>query len=282
MKIKEVAEQPSQQTDDTSVEELKKLLGQSYPNFVTRLKQHINDKKFINAIKFVMAKGSRVNPTGISVPVSKARPTQNEIGVVNSLAYPLTDPNTMISYLKGGTVRPNNADIVTADKGKYIIDGHHRWSQVFVINPRAKISAIDASDISSPMDALKATQLGILSATGDVPSATINSSSGNLLTIDQKSLINYVKEKMTDEVLTAIQTLWKSRNITRDMVAEYIWKNVSFMQQNNEPVSGAPTRDLMPQTDVAKGLGALNNAPNPEEPPLAETVFRIIKLSGLK
>lgn len=275
-------EKGAQDASNNAVSILKKITKEKYPIFLAKLKQNITDPKFINAIKQVHASGAQIEPTRIAPEVFNLRPTQNEIDITKSLKFPLTSPETMASYLSGQTVSPGGADIVTSSGGKYIVDGHHRWSQVYVINPKAKITALDLTDVNNPMDALKAAQLGIVSVTNQLPSASVSAGSGNLLAIDQNALVNYVAKTITPEVLQTMQQAGVISKPDGQEAGNYIWKNVEAMQKNNTPVSGAPTRDLMPQTDDAGALNTAKNAPNPEEPPLSEMLRRIKELAGLK
>jgi hypothetical protein len=63
-----------------------------------------------------------------------------------------------------------------------------------------------------------------------------------------------------------------------EAIAQFIWSNVEKMQQNNQPVSGAPERGLMPQTDDAKNWQDL--APNVDD--VTEEIKRLQKLAGIK
>ena len=187
---------------------LNKILKQNYPTFVKLLGQNIQDPKFIAAIKS-LAGQDKVDLVSLTPTVGKLIPTQNEIDIKKSLAYPLTNAENMSANLKGGPVAPGGP-IITSAKGHYIIDGHHRWSQVCVCNPNCKIQAVDMSDIKGPFSGLKAAQLGIVAATGQLPVATVEGS--NLLTIDQQSLIKYVVTTITQR---RFDSYCKSKNESR-------------------------------------------------------------------
>jgi hypothetical protein len=258
--------------EDSGDQEVRAILNQNYDSFVQQLGANIKDPKFRNAIKNLATK-EKVDFKEIDPKVSRLLPTQNEIDVDKSLRYPLTSAASVEPILKGGTIAVAGKKIVTAAGGRYIVDGHHRWSQVYVINPNCAIAAIDLSNINNPMDALKATQLGIAADIGKVPVASVKGS--NLLTIGRDALINYVVTTITPDVVTAFIKSGKlDKSVTSGQglaelanqdkmeqkltkvkyaIGEYIWKNVEQMQKNNRPVSGAPKRDIMPQTDDAAG-----------------------------
>lgn len=162
-----------------------------------------------------------------------------------SLAFPLKDANTFNTYKKGGVVAPNNAKIVTAEGGKYIIDGHHRWSQVFCINPDTEIQAIDITiPGADAMTYLKVTQLAIAADIQKLPTASAKGSA-NLLTVDNETLKGYIQQNAAEPVVQAAGGLDKLQNL--------IVTNSDRMKKGNQPVAGAPKRDVMPQTDDAKG-----------------------------
>jgi len=139
------------------------------------------------------------------------------------------------------------------------------------MNPEASITAMDVSNITDPIAGLKATQLGIAGDIGKVPVAKVEGS--NLLKMNKDALINYVVKTITPEVVSVFiksgklpnsitkgQGLAEAANLdkmkqkitkVKYAIAEYVWKNVEQMQQNNQPVSGAPGRNIMPQTDDA-------------------------------
>lgn len=225
---------------------LKSILKKDYKQFVAALGKHIKDPKVVAAIESLSDKAP-VSTSGMSPKCSDLRPTQNEVVLDNSLSYPMKDPASAEANLKGGTVAPGGRSIVTGGGGKFIIDGHHRWSQVFCLNPDAKIKAIDLGQITDPTEALKATQLGIAAQLGKVPTA---SGGGiNLFTIDEGTLKKYVIEKIQDPVVEVFKKYGKGN--TKEEIANYIWQNVKKLKTNNKPLAPKPNREKMPQTDDA-------------------------------
>ena len=256
---------------------LKQILKKDYPTFVKLLGQNIRDPKFIAAIATLRDK-DKVDMVSMTPTVGNLIPTQNEIDITKSLNFPLTQAASMLAYLKGGPVAPNGS-IVTSGGGRYIIDGHHRWSQVCVCNPNCKISANDMSDIKGPVAALKSAQLGIVSAIGQLPAESVKGS--NLLTIDERSLKDYVIKTITPEVIDVMRQ-FKLVSSTDDQqarneAANYLWQNTTTMQKNNQPITSAPERGIMPQTDKAdKDPKWYDHAPNPET--VAEELARLRNL----
>jgi hypothetical protein len=241
--------------EDETTDTLKNTLTtSSYETFVTQLGDAVKDSK----VKAVLAAGEedgvpadeKITLTDGDIDVTALRPTQNEIALDKSLTYPLTDVKSAESCLKGGTVAIAGKRIITAE-GSYIVDGHHRWSQLYAMNKDAKIAVTDmvSRDLKNPLDFLKITQVAIAADLGKVPTQTAKGSI-NLITISEDQLKKFVIDTIKDPVLDVFKKYNKAT--TKEEAADYIWTNVQSMQKTSKPVAGAPKRDFMPQTDDAK------------------------------
>jgi hypothetical protein len=226
-------------------EELKKIIKEDYPKFIELLGENIKDVKFRKLV-VELAQKNAVKYDVIDVECEKLIPTQNEISINNSLFYPLTIKKCTEQYFNGEKVpiKIQGNTLVTCDNGHYIIDGHHRWSQVYVINPKAKMVCTDFYQLKSPLMGLKATQLGISADLGYLPIQKVEDT--NMLTASEETIKKYIREVITDEC----REVFTKNGITDP--EEHIWKNVLLMKKHNMPIKNASKRDLMPQTDMAK------------------------------
>lgn len=315
-----------QQAEGGEVEKLKQLLGANYSVFVKALDENVNEPKFKKAIEWMVKNGTKIEPKTISVKCTDLRPTQNEVVLDKSLSFTLKDPRTTkICLFSSGPIRlgppGKEKPIITSNGGKYVIDGHHRWSQLYCANPNASLEAIDIGNaFQSPEEALKAVQLSIAAVVGDVPFA--KGGGTNLFKINENTLKNYVNTTIVPEVVEVFEKfLSNDQNYAQEIrnqmasgeqtvssnpqsadastaqqdvgafakqewqewanllsimneeerqtsffdknqalgdpktaqIADYLWKNVQSLQQNNTPVAGAPNREVMPQTDDAPG-----------------------------
>lgn len=232
--------------------------GTKYEEFVSTLGSNASDPKvkaFIGAGKLDNDENDdKFNFTGKDIAVVDLIPTQNEIDIDKSLSFPMKDPAKFIEYIKGdGKTFAPNGKIVTYN-GKYIIDGHHRWSQVYACNKNAKISAVDIEiDGLSPLEVLKAVQAAIALQKGSVPTQTVNGT--NLLEVDFNTLKTWVDSNAKDAFVAAFkedQEVMKKLGNPSDVkegIFKYIASNVKEMRKTSQPVDGAPKRDFMPQTD---------------------------------
>lgn len=219
-------------------------------SFVTRFKTIASDPKVQSLIHAGLTDG-KPNDEAISfssknIVVGDLIPTQSEIGQNESIMNILTDQyNNLDTILNGNGKFPK--PIVTLN-GKFIIDGHHRWSQAYIANPKSKIAAFDMKSSIAPLDALKAVHIAIAADTKNIP--TVPKKGVNLLTSQEKTIKDLVIKYLTEQALK-LYTEHEHGN-TKEEVADYIWGNVKQMQSKNKPISNAPKREFMPQTDTSQ------------------------------
>lgn len=251
---------PNQQVppgaDPENTQKLEGLLGQNYEQFVTLLQKNITDPKFLAFLEAgkndgKMLSDDQVNFSQITPTCTDLTPTQSEIDIDKSLSYPLMKASTadLLAYFKGGTFAPGGP-IVTCGGGKYIIDGHHRWSQLFCMNPQAKIKAIDMTDFTDPVLALKVVQLSIAATTKQIPSQTVQGQ--NLIGMAEATLKEWVASKISEQAKQAFAQISQGQDPVAYAQA-YIWKNVSRL---NPPISQASNRGFMPETDPEGNFAA--------------------------
>lgn len=192
-----------------------------------------------------------VTPVNQPVPYSVLGilPTQNEVDMSQSLRFPLTNPDTLDLYLKGGDIRHPRGLIITGGDGRYVLNGHHRWSTIYCINPQANILSVDIGLEVTPQDYLKVTQIAVGADLGFLPVAPA-SDSNNLFTVIEADFRTYVQATITGVVDSGQAVLEVfARYGYQDMTAiqDYLWGNVQLLRQNNQPVPGATQREYMPQ-----------------------------------
>ena len=229
--------------------------GAKYETFVNDLKKFSKDPKYQAVIKAGLEDGEagedKISISGGSTKAKKLSPTQNEIDIKKSLIWPLTDKSTITKILAGNVMLgyPTPEPIVIFD-GKWVIDGHHRWSQVYCIGPDIALKS-DNLKISGfgPAQALKAVQMGIAATIGKIPTQAAPGT--NLLKASENQVRDFVIKNLKEDLIPIYEKGGLGK--TRDEIADSIWKNVQVMQKNSQPMSGASKRDFMPQTDQAPG-----------------------------
>lgn len=206
----------------------------------------------------------KISVTDTSVPVKSLLPTQNEIAYAQSLGGPfgpLQKVDVLSAFLAGGAVtvkgKPGSTNPVTAE-GKYIIDGHHRWSSLFLINSDASLNVVDLKSpklAADPMKYLKVTHMAIGADVGKLPDAK----AGGINLLDSSVSFEQLKQAIEKDINAGankeavLQAFAKSGQKDINQIAQRIYKNLEIMRAGNQPVANAPPRVSMPQTDDTKG-----------------------------
>lgn len=273
LKLKTLISEVDVKTGKSDEKIISDFFGQDYESFVKKLGTNWQDPKIRNLILGGLKDGNRnddkIDIVTQNIKVSDLIPTQKEVDMTKSLSFPLTNKfNTLDNILNAKMpIIINKANIVTLN-GKYIIDGHHRWSQVYAVNPETIMVCSDLkADWLKPTLALKAVQVGVVAMhQGKVPMATVEGT--NLFGIDENTLNNFVEKTLTPEALKIFNDYFMAKELTvyavketnnKTGVKKWIWKNVELLNDKNKPIAGATSRDVMPQTDpVEKRAGVLD------------------------
>lgn len=231
----------------------------NYEAFVKILNSDGKSKAFIDYLNKHYKNGDdsikTIKQSGASegtIKCSSLVPTQNNISLSKSLG--MISGNGVgwaINIINKPTEAFNDPTITYA--GKYIIDGHHRWSKAYALNGGdCSIKVLNFPAISGVTweDMLKATQLAIVSAN---PSANLVNKvkNDNMLQESKESIVKFVVDNIDDKVVQALVD--KGRGTDKESVADKIGDNCMEMQKTSQPVANAPARDFMPQTDQAEG-----------------------------
>ncbi len=274
----------------------------SVAQFVTKYKSIVADPK-VNA--FIMS-GQKDSDNTEAFKVKKAYgvvgeliPTQNEIGFSNSLNDIIDKPKwdkdgSTIQELEKILVGDNV--ILRSDKGatpiitfagKYIIDGHHRWSKICCANPKATVVCLDFKNDSigeNPELALKAFHLAIAGETKGM--LTQKALGQNLLKTSPAVVEKFILENIKDQYLAVYKKYKnvinpKAAEINKEQVARYIANN-SMSVSGKEPGTDTP-RAYMPQVDQAPSAedslakGKINFASDKVAENLFESTFNKFK-----
>lgn len=231
---------------DSDYEQFVKILQSDGKSdaFLAYLRQHY--KLGDDSIKTVKKSGAEIG----EITCNKLVPTQQNISLSKSLGM-INKPGWSESIINTPTEAFNDPTITYA--GKYIIDGHHRWSKAYALNGgdcKIKVLNFPAIEGVTWEDMLKATQLAIVASN---PDAKLVNEVGNdnMLTSSDEEIKKFVIDNICDEVLQAMKA--KGRGDTKEAAADTVAKNVAEMRTSSQPVSGAAPRSVMPQTDQAEG-----------------------------
>jgi len=251
------AQKQTSENEAQAKDVLNKLKDTDYEQFVKILNSDGKSKEFLafltkhynlgdNTIQTVKQSGAKL----AKGKCSQLIPTQQNISLSKSLGM-INKPGWSEKIINTPLEAFDDPTIVYA--GKYIIDGHHRWSKAYALNggdSEIKVLNFPAIDGVSWEDMLKATQLAIVAAN---PNAKLVNEVGNdnMLKSSKDEIKEFVINNVCDEVVNALKA--KGRGNNKETVADKIGDNVLEMQKTSQPVSGAAPRSVMPQTDAAPG-----------------------------
>ena len=241
---------------DTLIEVLQQTDYEDLGGASGELNDILQDPKLYDILAYGFGEGEladvSMSSSAVSIPVSQLKPSQNEIGLSNSLAYALKSD---CSYCFDDPFIVKNTPIVTYND-EYVIDGHHRWSQAYMINPDATISAVNFTyNDKDPYRALRNFQGAIAVATGagkQFPYSKADKLS-DVYSMSEDQIRDYIDSNMQDVCWQSLVDEGVCED--RESAIEYIVDNVMQLKKNNAPDSDAPERQYMPQiNDQAQGI----------------------------
>jgi len=245
----EAAENPE------TLQKLSDLLEKQYPEFVQGLIALQSDPEFIE----MMASGTGGEDTLVlsepTIAVQSLFPMQNIIGLDDSLLFELKKPRAAEQLAAGGAFGPEVYDyaarwIITSGD-KYLVDGHHRWSTVYMLNPTSSVKVKNITNFPEGADALKVSQLIIAALK---PGISMAKPKGiNVFKSEDATTKEFILANMTDAFVEAFS---KGAGVKADKsaIADKIVENINVLKATNSPGKtgqGADKNDrtIMPQYD---------------------------------
>ena len=237
----------------------KDIMGNDLAGAVSSLKTKASDKEFQSGATAGQDDGSdsdeKVTSNVTPIPATKMFPTQKEIGFGNSLEDLVKDKYEQIDNAFTNPVKMSSPDgkvpVLTADIGGEIaiLDGHHRWSLCFMINPDAEMACdVLKGDFDTAEDALKAMQFAIAAKAGKV--VTKNFEGQDLMSISTGEVEKYVRENIVDSAIEKFKKykpeIFKGGD-DKESVAKYIGET----HKKIKAMVGPYTRTIMPQAGAS-------------------------------
>jgi len=227
-----------------------------YESFIKQLSTAARDPKIRHILIGGLMDGQLVDDLVTSNVIIRKTgnltPIQYEIDLTSTLAWIGTHPENVPHILRGGTLGPEHfgGNPIVTGGGGYIVDGHHRWSQVYLINPEARLRSIDLN-VLDPEKALRASQIAIAAMTGEVPVQQVKTGK-NLYAMSFEDIEENLPRYLSTEFYEAFYETNPTEFRTREDVHRHILGNIMRMRKNSRPASDIG-RELMPQFDAIPG-----------------------------
>ena len=128
---------------------------------------------------------------------------------------------------------------------------HHRWSQIYLINPEATVPAINfevGGFLDSPEGVLKLAHLSIAAVDDYVPLKQADSATDIYKTGGNREQIKKIlSQTVSDEMAEVLKPYYKAQS--KEQVIDKIADNAEALHKNTAGSAGkGPIRGLMPQT----------------------------------
>jgi len=234
-----------------------------YEVFVKRLGEAAQDPKLRGVLIGGLLDGELlddlVQHDDVARMSQNLKPIQHEIDLEKSLEWVGKHPENVPLMLRGGTLGPEHFGGVpiVVSYGQYIIDGHHRWSQVYMINPEARLDCINLH-VEDPKAALRKSQVAIAALTGEVPVARVEPGK-NIYTMRPEEIRRTIPRYLNPAFYQAFYDTYPDSFQSEADVQAYIFQNIMRMRRESRPRFDIG-RELMPQygtVGARRGVEAL-------------------------
>lgn len=230
---------------------LKNYLKGKYPDYVEKLEDMTKDPKARALLDDAF--GGELGDVDLDfseevISVKRLMPTQNEVCLESSLKHGLTQPENIDKEYEPEVEIRN--PIITFNK-TYVIDGHHRWSEILIFNPDAKVKCINYDGDLSVIQMLKATQGAIAAAVDYIPVSTPKGD--NIYKCTSTRIRHYIEDHIVDGVVENLIKHNKPLSDKEDVI-DFLIKNCEELVNNHPLIYNAPPRNIMPQTSKGGGL----------------------------
>jgi len=170
-------------------------------------------------------------------------PMQSEIGSAQSLDDQIMDKyGNLDNTLNDKRVSSAGGKFpILTFGGKYIIDGHHRWSQFMATNPTATVDIADikSPNVKTPTEAINLAHIILFALYGKSPTKPFKGE--NLIGMGADKIKDYVRKNIVDSALQKLAKAKKIANPDKELAAEFYAKNLSGLK------GGQYSRIVMPQ-----------------------------------
>jgi hypothetical protein len=192
---------------------LKSLLKDDYERIIKDIKKCKNSEEIL----MLLEKEKKIKLVNKNIKVKNLIPLQKSIDINKSLYFLLKDYKKVENILKGKSPFENKIFIYEDN----ILDGHHRWFQIYLLNPECKIEVLEIQGINKYLVNMFQNYVEIVKLDND------------LLKVSDKYIKDYIIKNISENVLNTFKNYYRvnnNYNITENLLngINKIKKNVFF------------------------------------------------------
>jgi len=205
--------------------QIKDLKSSPYKEFVPKLIGLVKSEDFQSNMGSLSPNENLGDEYGkfkmVNITADKLIPTQSQIGLKEVMSW-LENTNSVAQIIVKGSAELFLNNRVLVANNKWIIDGHHRWSYVYMLNPKASIPCININiPNKKPVEILKDIQISIASTYQDLYTRqTIIEN--NLTQMEDKSFLPLVQKLLSEEEILLLRDAYGQTDFSKYILREFI------------------------------------------------------------
>lgn len=242
-------------SDKKFLEDLKSL---PYRDFLNKLYDVVNTKSLKKSLENLTIDTSTEEDYGLikrkNIEVSQLVPTQSQIGLLELLSW-LEDTDSMRNIILEGKSSLFEKNALFVANNKWILDGHHRWAYVYMLNPQATIPCININlPNKKPLEIYKDIQISIAS-TYKLLAKKGDKIEYNITRMSDKSIEQIIHRSIDPNTISLLRKLYGSidfeklliKSVIPDVVNESdITKNLDSSQTGLVKIKSNLSKELPP------------------------------------
>jgi hypothetical protein len=263
--------------ESESLSQIEQLKSLPYKDFMKKLGEISKSEDFISNImnmsdevsKEVIESGyGQIKSARLSS--DKLVPTQSQIGLKETLSW-LRNVNSIKEIIEDEEAILFNSNRLLVANEKWILDGHHRWAYVYMLNPKAKIPCININlPGRSPEDILKDIQISLAATYNDVY-VKQTPIEYNVSRMNDEELTKTIKSLIPDEVMEKLRLSYGNTDFMKWILRQFVVPKGLYESTNvqNDFISDDTSVSQLPNHPMMDELDATDND-NPDKDQLPD------------
>jgi hypothetical protein len=244
-----------------SIIDLKSL---PYKDFVTQLSLKIKTPEFINMVNSLEKDPTLSEDYGQvtlkSIQAEKLVPTQSQIGLMETMSW-MSNPKAIKEIIVNGQANLFDNNRILVANNKWILDGHHRWSFVHMLNPSAIIPCININlPGKKPVEILKDVQMTIAATYKDLYTRQTPIQM-NISRMPDKDILPIIMKYLTNEEVLLLRESYGAKDFSKMILKEFILPDFLY-EQRAIRANDYVERDLQTRIEVDPEIKELDETDN--------------------